>query len=104
MGTITIDGRTFQGNSVQIRNGVVRIDGVAQEGTVSGVVEVRVIEGVLGLLEADGSVICGDVGGNVSAGGTVHCNTVSGHVSAGGSVHCDKVLGAINAGGSVRAR
>lgn len=102
MGRITIDGRAFSGNSVTIRNGVVTIDGVQQDGTLHGVVEVRVVEGVLGRLDCDGSVTCGEVAGNVSAGGSVKADNVKGNVSAGGSITCGEVGGSANAGGSVR--
>jgi hypothetical protein len=48
MATVRIDGRTFSGRSVSIINGRVTIDGVAQDGSLSGVVEIKVTEGVLG--------------------------------------------------------
>jgi hypothetical protein len=41
MATITINGVTFTGNSVSIVNGRVTVDGAAGDGTVSGVVEVK---------------------------------------------------------------
>ena len=100
---ITIDGRTFSGNNVTIRNGIVTIDGVRQDGSVNGVVEVRVAEGSLVSLETDASVTCGSVGGNVSAGGSVRAHNIAGAVSAGGSVSASGRLGgSISAGGSVR--
>ena len=102
MATITIDGRTFHGNSVAIRNGKVTIDGAAQDGTLNGVVEIKVTDGLLGRLDCDASVSCGDIRGNVSAGGSVNCDDVGGNVSAGGSVNADSIAGAVNAGGSVR--
>ena len=103
MAKITIDGRTFSGNSMSIRDGVVIVDGVRQDGIVHGVVEVRVVEGSLGSLETDASVTCGDIQGDVSAGGSVTCKDVSGKIEAGGSVRAaGRAGGAINAGGSVR--
>lgn len=102
MSTITIDGRSFPGaRSVSIINGRVTIDGVPQDGTLSGVVEIRV-EGVLGELKTDASVSCGQVTGSVSAGGSVRCEGVGGGVNAGGSVNCGDVRGMVVAGGSVR--
>ena len=102
MGTIHIDGRTFIGNSISIRNGVVTIDGVAQGGTVNGVVEIK-IDGSVDRIETDASVTCGSVGRDVSAGGSVKCGNVAGNVSAGGSVSATGHLGkSISAGGSVR--
>lgn len=103
MNRITINGVTYTGaGSISVVNGVVTIDGVRQDGTVSGVVEIRVLEGVLGELRTDASVNCGEVAGNVSAGGSVNCNGVGGSVRAGGSVNCDAVRGSVSAGGSVR--
>ena len=103
MSTIIIDGKVFTGNSVSIRNGVVVVDGKVQDGSVSGVVEVRVTEGVLGTLETDASVSCGDVNGDVTAGGSVRCANISGSIHAGGSVSTSgRAGGAISAGGSVR--
>lgn len=102
MGTININGQTFVGNSITIRNGVVIIDGVEQGRGLTGVVDVRITEGTVGKLECDGSVTCGLVNGDVSAGGSVRCDNVAGNVSAGGSVTCDEVGGSVSAGGSIR--
>jgi hypothetical protein len=103
MASVVIDGKSFNGNNITIRNGRVTVDGVTQDGTLHGVVEVRVVEGVLAKLECDASVTCGDVCGSVSAGGSVTCNNVGGHVSAGGSVRAaGKTGGNTSAGGSVR--
>lgn len=98
---IVIDGVTFQGNRITVRNGTVTVDGKVQDGTLSGVIEVRVVDGVLGRLDCDASVVCGEVRGDVSAGGSVQADAVGGNVSAGGSVQCDDVGGSVNAGGSV---
>lgn len=105
MNRISINGRVFLGaSSIVIRGDTVIIDEQRQDGTVSGVVEVRVIEGVIERLETDASVTCGEVRGSVSAGGSVQVSgDVGGAVNAGGSVRAGGKLGAaINAGGSVR--
>jgi hypothetical protein len=103
MNRITINGVTYEGvGSISVIDGVVTIDGKRQDGTVSGVVEIRVLEGVLGELRTDAAVNCGKVRGNVHAGGSVRCEDVGGSVNAGGSVRCDTVNGSVNAGGSVR--
>jgi hypothetical protein len=103
MSTIIIDGKSFSGNNITIRKGVVIIDDEPMDGKVHGVVEIRITEGILGKLECDASVICGEVRGNVSAGGSVTCTNVIGSVSAGGSVRATgRAGGTINAGGSVR--
>lgn len=102
MATIVIGGRTYRGNSVSITNGVVVIDGVRQDDSVSGVVEIRVIEGLLGSLSSDASVVCGEVRGDVNVGGSVTCRGVGGSVTAGGSVNCGDVQGSARAGGSIK--
>lgn len=99
--SISINGKTYVGNNVQVVGGRVYIDGREQTDTVSGVVEIRVLEGTIHELRTDASVSCQDVTGNVSAGGSVNCDDVGGAVSAGGSVNCGKVGGSVRAGGSI---
>ena len=102
MNRVTINGITYTGaGSISVINGVVTIDGKRQDGTVSGVVEIRVLEGTISELTTDASVSCGDVTGNVRAGGSANCRRVGGSVNAGGSVNCDAVGGSVTAGGSV---
>ena len=104
MNKITINGQTYisESGDVNIAGGTVMIDGVVQAGSVSGVVEVRVIEGSINSLTSSASVTCGNVTGNVKANGSVRCNDVGGNVTAGGSARCDDVGGNVAAGGSVR--
>jgi hypothetical protein len=104
MARIVINGREFTGSSVSIRNNTVIIDGKVQDDDLSGVVEIRVLDGVIDRLETDASVNCGEVRGGVSAGGSVHCSNITGSVNAGGSVKCDKIGGSVTAGGSVKTR
>ena len=105
MATITINGNTFTGNSIHITgNGTVIVDGNRQDGpALSGVVEVRVVEGVLGSLRSDASVRCGEVRGNVAAGGDVSTDgKVSGNIAAGNNVTCGDLEGSVNAGNNVK--
>jgi hypothetical protein len=105
MAKITIDGKSFIGANVTIRNGVISIDGKVQDGTLNGVVEIRIVEGVLEKLETDASVTCGAVSGDVAAGGSVNCESVGGDIRAGGSVNArGPAGGSIRAGGSVNLR
>ena len=104
MASVTIDGRPFSGSRIQITgDGHVLIDGVPQEGTLHGKVEIHVIEGAIENLEVEGDVHCGIVSGNVDAGGSVTCGNVGGYVDAGSSVTCGAVGGYVDAGGSVTA-
>lgn len=98
-----INGKTFKGNSIVVVNGRVIVDGKQVDvGDVSnGILKIEVT-GTLSSLDADGSVTCQDVKGDVDAGGSVSCGNVGGYVDAGGSVRCGTVGGYIDAGGSVR--
>lgn len=111
MGTIKIGGVTVTGNNIQILNGRVIVDGVEISGVNNtngvsiasgGTLEIRVLEGRVENLQADGSIYCGDIGGSASAGGSINCGDVDGKVSAGGSVNCGDVGGNVSAGGSVK--
>lgn len=101
MGTVTINGKTYSGNSVVVTNDTVIIDGKVQRGEVSGVVQV-VVSGDIGYLKSNASVtVNGNVSGNIDAGGSVQCLNIDGNVDAGGSVSCKNVGGGVDAGGSV---
>lgn len=121
MGKVTINGMTFEGDSIHVRNNKVFVDG--REIDVGEVkknrIDVHILSGEVGDIRADGdiyaqnvkgdadaggSIECKDVGGSVDAGGSVNCGNVSGDVDAGGSVNCGNVGGDIDAGGSVRHR
>lgn len=101
MARFSIDGREFKGKNVSIQNGRVIIDGVTQNGSLHGVVEIRVIDGVIENLSCDANVYCGDVTGNIDAGGSIQCGNVGGSVVADGSVQCGNVAKNVGAGGSV---
>ena len=102
--SVTINGKTYVGNNVTIRGKKVFIDGKEQGSTGDANPVDVIVKGVLEHLDAEGSVTCEEVQGNVSAGGSVECGDVGGIVQAGGSVHCGKVGGMIQAGGSVHHR
>jgi hypothetical protein len=95
--TVTIDGRTFSGNSISIVNDRVIIDGVEQDGALVGPISITVngnaesVETVSGSVEVSGSVgriktmsgdvECGDVHGDVGTmSGDVTCGAISGNV------------------------
>jgi len=123
----TINGKSFtsMSGSVSVINGRVFIDGKevsGEEGQVSGVVEIRVLEGQIQNLRSDASItvegdvqgnvdagvsasVGGSVGGQVEAGGSAKVGgSVGGSVAAGGSVNCGDVAGNVDAGGSVKRR
>jgi hypothetical protein len=120
MATMSIDGKIYTGNNINIINGDVYIDGVKQDpmpgisnrpnieitGNVESVAvdvgSVTVKGNVTGNVKAGGSVNCDAVGGDVHASGSVNCDEVGGSINAGGSVNCDDVNGSVSAGGNVR--
>jgi len=102
MPTINIDGRNFVGRSANIVNSVVMIDGKRRDGTVSGVVEIRIIDGVPDTLQCGASVSCDEGPCQRPAGGSTSCDRVGGNAMAGGSVNWDAVSGSVSAGRSVR--
>lgn len=76
----------IEGNDVRVSQGVIYVDGVPLQSQLSGDVHI-IWHGDLASLEADGSVTCRDVDGDITAGGSVNCRNVEGSVSAGGSIH-----------------
>ena len=113
MSSININGKTYQGKSVSIINGRVKIDGREQEGdTLIGVVKVEIIGdpasidcdspvivhgNVKGNVVADGPVTCGNVEGDVDADGPCTCGDVKGNVTADGPCTCGNVGGDVEA-------
>lgn len=102
MAKVTINGDVVMGSNIHIVGRRVIVDGKDLGKDFTSPLEVRVLEGVINELHADGSVNCNDVAGSIRAGGSVNCDDVGGNVSAGGSVNCDNVSGSVAAGGSVR--
>lgn len=130
MGTITINGQTFTGNNVSVKNyngdmagGRIIIDGVDVTEQAGNVISnnriTLVLEGDINVVETTqsvvvngnvlrdvksrGSVTCGDVHGDVDADGSTQVGgNVGGSIDAGGSVNVGgSVTGKIEAGGSV---
>jgi hypothetical protein len=102
MASISINGSVVTGRNIHINGRRVTVDGKDMGQDFTSPLEVRVLEGVIEELRADGSVNCNNVTGSVHAGGSVNCDDVGRDVSAGGSVNCDNVGGKVAAGGSVR--
>lgn len=119
MGTVTMNGKTYSGNSISIINGVVTIDGkiidnesvkdalvITIEGSVENIFTDKSVNcsTVNGNIISGGLVTCGNVGGSVESVGSVVCtNTIHTGVNAGGSVTCDNIDGDAYAGGSIIA-
>lgn len=97
-GTITINGKQYQGQSFRIDGDKVIIDGVQQEGSLCGPVSIQVTGDVQSIdgrtvqsIEVTGS--CGSV---KTVSGDVRCGPVAGNVqTVDGDVYCGDVAGSV---------
>lgn len=90
---ISIGKKTFNfgsGKNIQIRNGVVTIDGKVQDAALGEIAVLKIVEGTIQNLDTDASVNCRNIAGDVRAGGSVNCDDIKGSVTAGGSVQVNK--------------
>lgn len=102
MNRITVNGKTYEvsGNNVQVKNNQIFVDGkLISDETKSGSLTIE-WQGPAANIQADGSVHCGNVEGDVDAGGNVVCGQAS-YVGAGGNVTAGDVTGNIEAGGNI---
>ena len=104
---ITINGKTYHGNSINISGDKAYIDNNLIDDnpkTETKILSIKV-EGDLVSIISDVSVqVDGDVGGSIKCGGNVNCGDVGGDVKAGGSVNCGNVGSNVKAGGSINRR
>lgn len=102
---IIVNGTTVEveGNNVAIRGGTVYVDGLPVHSGLSGVVEI-IWHGNLASLEAEGSVTCDSIYGNVAAGNSVHCKHLLGTVSTEQPSNSSRGNVNISAGNSVHVR
>jgi hypothetical protein len=93
--SITIDGRTFQGDCVTINGDQVFVDGVLQDGKLVGPISITITGDVDRLDCATGNVdVHGTVGDVKTMSGDVDCGAVSGGVTTmSGDVTCGDVAG-----------
>jgi hypothetical protein len=95
-GKVTIDGKTFSGNSFQINGTKVIVDGVEQDGDLVGNITVTVHGDVDVLENKNGNVNAKNVGSIRTTNGKVTCDDVSGDVkTTNGDVNCRKILGKV---------
>jgi hypothetical protein len=99
MSKITINGKSYQGNNVIIKDGVIVVDGDVVDNDSSS--SQIVIHGDVSVLHTDKSVSCHNINGDVVVSGNITCDDIDGNVTAGGSVSCDGIDGDVKAGGSV---
>lgn len=96
---VVIDGKSFSGSNISIQNGRVIVDGVVQDGSLTGDINV-VVHGNINTLENNcGNVTAHDVGEISTGSGDVSCQNVSGSIRTGsGDVTCGNVGGSIKTG------
>lgn len=109
-GKITVNGKTYKGNDVSVKNNEIYIDGklvdkaTTIEITINGDVgkidngagDITINGNVTGNVSNDvGDIKCGNVGGNISNDvGDIECGNVEGKVSTSvGDVRRKKILG-----------
>ena len=98
-GRVIVDGREFNGSNVSINNGQVTVDGVVQNGELSGPISVTVCGDVQVLENHSGNVTANNVGEISTGSGDVKCAAVGGSNRTGsGDVECGAVSGSIRTG------
>jgi hypothetical protein len=93
---VTIDGKTFSGNNISIKNGKVIVDNVVQDGELTGDVNVVVHGDVQTLRNTSGLITAEHVGSINTVSGDVNCLGVEGSIqTVSGDVNCAMVSGSI---------
>lgn len=99
MATITINGKTYQGKSVSVQNGVVYIDGKRADPETAPTINIEV-NGNVDVLRVDACervVVYGTCGSVQTASGDVECGDVKGPVqTVSGDVNCHAVSGSVS--------
>jgi hypothetical protein len=111
MATITLEGKLYEGQKLEIRiDGepvnvespealVIKVEGDLADLATSQ--SVTMDGNVHGDVKAGNSVSCGNVGGDITAGNKLTCEDVSGDVRAGHDVTCGTVGNGVHAGRDV---
>lgn len=105
--SVTIDGRTFTGSSISIQGDRVIVDGVEQEGSLTGPITVTVNGNADSVETASGKVfVSGSAGRVKTMSGDVECGAVTGDVGTmSGDVTCGPVAGGVKTmSGDIRHR
>lgn len=97
-GSVTVDGRTFNGRNIQISGDKVIVDGVEQDGSLVGPISIQVNGDVERLESSSGSVtVQGGAGSVKTTSGDVRCGDVQGSVNTmSGDVNSGKISGNVS--------
>lgn len=104
-GQTTINGRSYSGKNITIKNGEVYVDGVRQADLPDGEREVIVSGDVVSVSSETGNItVHGGVGSVASTNGSVKCGDVAGSVtSVNGNITAGTIAGnASSVNGNVR--
>ena len=94
---VVIDGKEFVGRSISINGNTVEIDGVKQNGTLVGDINIEVHGNAESLSNESGQVNADNVGTLSTMSGDVICNDVLGSVKTmSGDVRADKISGSVS--------
>lgn len=96
--SVTIDGRTFTGRSINIKGDKVIVDGVEQSGSLVGPIHIDIKGDVESLQATSGSIdILGSCGSVSTTSGDIHCGPVAGSVTTmSGDVTCSIIGGSVS--------
>lgn len=95
--SVTIDGKTFKGGSVNIINGKVIVDGVTQDGELVGDINVTVNGDVDTLSNTNGMVSAKNVGSVQTTNGNVICEDIAGDVkTTNGDIRANVIYGKVS--------
>lgn len=92
-GRVTIDGKTFSGSNISIVKDKVLVDGVVQEGSLVGDINVTVKGDVDYLKNTNGYVKANSVGEVVTTNGDVTADTIGNVTTTNGDVNAKVITG-----------
>lgn len=100
---VQINGKTYIGNNITMKNGVVIVDGVEQgDFSDEKKIEIKVLSNVESIESKESITIRGNLTAkNVVAGTSLNCDNIQGDVRAGTSVNCDDITGNASAGTTI---
>lgn len=95
--SVTIDGKTFKGGSVNIINGKVIVDGVTQDGELVGDINVTVSGDVDTISNTNGMVSANNVGSVQTTNGNVICEDIAGDAkTTNGDIRANVIYGKVS--------
>lgn len=95
-GNITVNGRSYSGKNVVVNNGVVIVDGVEQEESLKGIVNIVVNGDVESIQKANNVTVNGNCDRVETVSGDINCQDVYGDVkSVSGDINAKGIAGSV---------